>query len=184
MKQKLVCLLTNCKSSFSPLLGALIGSQSWGGGVWHMEFWGWCRAAGGIWRWSISSGPCTDLLMEFVAQLLGSVSLGSPVWALSAAPYLSVVQHTSGFGMEQQRSGSLRQWPAQLRMLGIHSQAHFPPWEESWAKMVPLSPELCLSGGSKAKLVLLSSLFNLKLPKLLLFGRKMVESSHSAIMIT
>ena len=60
----------------------------------------------------------------------------------------------------------------------------FTPWEESWAKMVPLCTELCLSGESKAKLVLLSSLFNLKLPKLLLFGRTMVESSYSAIMIT
>ena len=122
--------------------------------------------------------------MEFVTQLLGSVSLGCPLWALSAAPYLSVVRHASGFGMEQQRSGSLWQWPAQLKMLGIHSQAHFPPWEESWAKMVPLSTELCISAGSKAKMVLLSSLFNLKLPKLLLFGRKMVENSYSAITIT
>ena len=57
----------------------------------QVEFWGCYGAVVGIWRWSISSGPCTDLLMEFVAQLLGSVSLGCPLWALSAAPYLSVV---------------------------------------------------------------------------------------------
>ena len=85
--------------------------------------------------------------------------------------------------------GATKKWESlavtcKLRMLGTHSQAHFPPWEGSWAKTVPLSTELCLSGGSKAELVLLSSLFNLKLPKLLLFGRTMVESSYSAIMIT
>lgn len=120
---------------------------------------------------------------EFVTQLLGSVSLGYPLWSLSAAPYLSVVRHTSRFEMEQQRSGSLWQWLAQLRMLGTHTpQLLFPSRMMKWAKMVPLSPRLCLSGEVK-QTDLLSSLFNLKLPKLLLFGRKMVESSHSAIMI-
>lgn len=146
------CTPTICKGLHLPPTGAHTRSQLQGCGGEACKALGMPVGAGrGICRQDIPSSSWTVLLTESIKQLLGSMLLWwvpSPsFYARSISQPLRHADHLSSLGGVRKKWTSLATSCTVGKARSLPLYSHFPPWEKSQSKGIPLGTELCHLGG-------------------------------------